>query len=51
MRFHLDLATLDTHRDELEAGRIVLTHMGPEMLARVGDVGYMSAVDGLTLTV
>jgi len=49
VRYHLDYATLREHADDLGAGRLVLTHMGPTMLARTGDAEHAAAVDGLVL--
>jgi ribonuclease BN (tRNA processing enzyme) len=44
---HLDYATLSRRREELRARTIVLTHMGPEMLANRGSVqGFELAEDG-----
>lgn len=51
VRYHLDYATLDAHADQLETTRLVLTHMGPAMLARVGDAGREAAHDGLRLQI
>jgi len=50
---HLDYQTLVQHRSELECGRIVLTHMSEQMLARVdaGDVGFEPASDGAVFSV
>jgi ribonuclease BN (tRNA processing enzyme) len=50
LRFHLDLATLRVQAARLTARRIVLTHMGPDMLARAGDAGWECAEDGLAIT-
>ena len=44
--FHLDYLTLQAHKDQLHAARIVLTHMGPDMLARVEDLDWEAAHDG-----
>lgn len=49
-KFHLSHAALREHRAELGARRVILTHMGPEMLAHLGDVPEETAADGLTLT-
>ncbi|MFQ5557120.1 MAG: MBL fold metallo-hydrolase [Acidimicrobiales bacterium] len=49
--FHMDWATLSANRDRLGCRRLVVTHMGPEMLARVADLAVESASDGLVLTV
>jgi ribonuclease BN (tRNA processing enzyme) len=46
---HLDLATILQHKDELRARRIVLTHMGEEMLAHRDRVPWECAEDGMTL--
>lgn len=50
IKFHLDLASLREHQAELQCRRIVLTHMGPEMLARAHETGIELAEDGLTIT-
>jgi ribonuclease BN (tRNA processing enzyme) len=50
VRYHLDYRTLVGHVDELAAGRLVLTHMGPSMLARLADVDHPVAHDGLVLS-
>lgn len=50
VRYHLDYATLDAHADELETRQLVLTHMGPAMLARLEATGRECAHDGLSLT-
>jgi ribonuclease BN (tRNA processing enzyme) len=51
IRYHLAWAALAEHRDELRCSRLALTHMGPEMLARVDDLppGVTGARDGLVL--
>ncbi|MEX2046456.1 MAG: MBL fold metallo-hydrolase [Chloroflexota bacterium] len=46
---HLSHATLLAHRDELRAKRIVLTHPGPETLARRADLAWELADDGTTI--
>lgn len=43
---HLSHATLVAHRDELRAKRIVLTHAGPETLARRTELAWELADDG-----
>jgi ribonuclease BN (tRNA processing enzyme) len=43
---HLDYATYRTNRDRVGAQRTILTHMGPDMLAHLGDVGEEAAEDG-----
>jgi len=47
VRFHLDYATLARHRSELGCKRLILTHMGPDMLARVAELPVEAAHDGL----
>jgi ribonuclease BN (tRNA processing enzyme) len=49
--FHLDYATVFAHRDRLDCGRIVLTHLGPDMLARQSEAAFECAHDGMTVTV
>ena len=49
VRFHLDYATLMQHRAELDCKRLVVTHMGPEMLARVSELPVEAAHDGLEI--
>ena len=46
---HMNYPDLAEHRDALEAKRIILTHMGPEMLAHTGDVEHECASDGLVI--
>ena len=48
-RYHLDFRTLAAHRPRLGCRRLVLTHMGPEMLARLPDAGVECAEDGLVI--
>lgn len=47
--FHMNLPDLKEHWNELEAKRIVLTHMGPEMLARLDEIDEECAFDGMVL--
>jgi phosphoribosyl 1,2-cyclic phosphodiesterase len=49
IRFHLDVATLRQQAGRLGARRIVLTHMSPDLLSRVGEVGWETARDGMTV--
>jgi ribonuclease BN (tRNA processing enzyme) len=44
---HLSHKTLVRHRDRLTASRIIITHMSPEMLARVGEAEFEAAYDGM----
>jgi ribonuclease BN (tRNA processing enzyme) len=50
VRFHLDWAALARRREALGAKRLVVTHMGPDMLARVAELPVEAAADGLELT-
>jgi ribonuclease BN (tRNA processing enzyme) len=49
--YHLRYTDLVTHRASLTSGRIVLTHMSSDMLARVaaGQVDFETAHDGLNI--
>lgn len=49
VRNHLDWATVRANRDRLGCKRLILTHLGPEMLARLGDVDAECAEDSLVL--
>jgi ribonuclease BN (tRNA processing enzyme) len=51
VKFHLSHDAVVTHRDALGARRIVLTHMGPDMLARQADAAFECASDGLVIEV
>jgi ribonuclease BN (tRNA processing enzyme) len=46
---HISYRTLMAHRDEFEAKRIVLTHMGAETLANHSSVHLETAADGMEL--
>jgi ribonuclease BN (tRNA processing enzyme) len=48
-RVHMDYRTLLAHRDDLSCRRIILTHMGPDILARVGELELESAADGMMI--
>jgi ribonuclease BN (tRNA processing enzyme) len=48
---HLDYQTLLEHRSELAAQRILLTHMGEDMLGRVGDLELEAARDGTVIDI
>ncbi len=48
--FHLDLPTLLAHREALQAKRLILTHMGPEMLAHLDTLPCEYAEDGKVIT-
>ena len=48
---HISYRTLMAHRNELDCKRIVLTHLGSETLARIGELELEHAVDGTGLVV
>src|SRR3546814_14640867 len=45
VKFHLDLGTLRARLGQLRAKRLILTHMGPEMLAHRDEEGLEAAED------
>jgi ribonuclease BN (tRNA processing enzyme) len=49
IRFHLDYQTLREHLDDIEAQRVVLTHMSADMLGRLADAELPAAYDGMTV--
>jgi ribonuclease BN (tRNA processing enzyme) len=49
VRYHLSYRRLVAERPRLSCRRIVLTHMGPDMLARVGESAFECADDGLVV--
>lgn len=51
IRYHLDHATLARNLGRIGAHRVILTHLGPEMLARRGDAVVECADDGLVVEV
>lgn len=50
VRFHLDYQTVAAQAERLGARRIILTHMGRDMLAREGDARFECAHDGLVVS-
>jgi ribonuclease BN (tRNA processing enzyme) len=48
--FHLRLADLTAHRDQLTAHRVILTHMSADMLSSDNEFIFERARDGLTVT-
>jgi ribonuclease BN (tRNA processing enzyme) len=46
---HLSLKTLEAHLPEINAKRLVLTHMSEEMLARLSELPYTAAEDGMAV--
>jgi ribonuclease BN (tRNA processing enzyme) len=49
--YHLRVADLAAHRAQLRCRRIILTHMGPDVLAQQDHLNFESAHDGLAITV
>ena len=46
VRNHLNYVTIVNHLDQIKPKRLVLTHMGGDMLSRVSDVPHEAAEDG-----
>ncbi|GLH78638.1 MBL fold metallo-hydrolase [Bradyrhizobium sp. SSBR45G] len=46
---HLSLETLATHLDEIRPKRLVLTHLGEDMLSRLATLPHAAAHDGMTI--
>jgi len=51
VKFHLDYKTVEAQAERFGARRIILTHMGREMLARSSEARFELAHDGLVVTV
>jgi ribonuclease BN (tRNA processing enzyme) len=51
IRHHLDYASLRANLGRIGAKRVILTHLGPDMLARLGDVSEEVATDGMIVEV
>jgi ribonuclease BN (tRNA processing enzyme) len=49
IKFHLDYRSLKTNLPGINAKRVVLTHMGPDMLAHASEVSEECAFDGLVV--
>jgi len=49
VKFHLSHDTIRAHRDAFGARRILLTHLGPDMLAREAEAAFECARDGLAM--
>jgi ribonuclease BN (tRNA processing enzyme) len=49
VRNHLSLKTLEAHLPEINARRLVLTHMSDDMLGRLGELPYTAAHDGMVV--
>lgn len=50
VKFHLDYKTVEAQAERLGARRIILTHMGRDMLAREGEARFERARDGLMVS-
>ena len=50
VRFHLDYKTLAHHRSHLGCKRLIVTHMGPDMLAHVAELPVEAAYDGMEVS-
>ncbi len=50
MRFHIDYTTLARHRSQLGCKRLIVTHMGPDMLAHVAGLPVEAAYDGMEVS-
>ena len=46
---HLSLKTLEAHLPKIRPKRLILTHMGDDMLARLDTLGYTAASDGMVV--
>jgi ribonuclease BN (tRNA processing enzyme) len=46
---HLSLKTLEAHLPEINAKRLVLTHMSDDMLGRLEQLPYTTAEDGMVV--
>ncbi|MBS0521423.1 MAG: MBL fold metallo-hydrolase [Proteobacteria bacterium] len=51
IKFHLDYATLAAHLPAIRAKRVIVTHMGPEMLQRQALLGCEAADEGMIVTI
>jgi len=51
IRYHMDVASLQRKTDDIGCQRIIITHMGPEMLARQDEARFECASDGLVVEV
>ncbi len=47
--FHLSLEELREHRDDLDCGRMILTHLGEEMSGERGQIEIETADDGMAV--
>lgn len=47
---HMDYRTLESRVPDIRPKRLILTHMGEDMLARAGDLAFETAEDGKIIT-
>jgi ribonuclease BN (tRNA processing enzyme) len=48
---HLNLKTLEMHLPEIRPKRLILTHMGEDMLARLNSIACETATDGMVVEI
>jgi ribonuclease BN (tRNA processing enzyme) len=51
IKFHMDYASLKANLGNIGASRVILTHLGPDMLAHIDDVSESVARDGMTIEI
>jgi ribonuclease BN (tRNA processing enzyme) len=51
IRYHMDYSTLRSQLGRIGARRVILTHLGPDMLKRAADVSEEVAEDGMVVEV
>ena len=51
VKYHLDYAGLKGNLERIGAKRVILTHMGPEMLSHIADVPEETAEDGMIVEI
>jgi ribonuclease BN (tRNA processing enzyme) len=49
--YHLSHADLAAHRHQITSHRVVLTHMGADVLGRAGELAFEAAHDGLIINI
>jgi ribonuclease BN (tRNA processing enzyme) len=51
VKYHLSYRSLVDHRASISAKRLILTHLSPDMLARVAEADLEIAYDGLVVAI
>jgi ribonuclease BN (tRNA processing enzyme) len=51
IKYHLDYAALRLQAGRIDCRRLILTHLGPDMLSRLDEVELEHAADGKRITV